>query len=660
MMKVLTGLAAAVVIVVGGYLGFETWTERRVAQEVEAAFEQIRAAGGKASHGNISFDLRSRTLRIADIATESASQPPVSVRIAGFTASGIGQPDAARFSADAVEATDVELKSSMPAAADWQIAYKVPRIEAKNYSGPTKLPPPPAKATVIDLYRLLLEQLGAVTASSITAPNVAGTMKSGNPAFGDAEFAYSNLALRDIKGGKIAAIAIDRMTFTATSQPKGKPEKVVGDLANLAAQDIDAAAAAAILDPQRGNDDQYYRVYRQISAGPYTITSGQGPAVRIDSLTAEDVGARPSRLQLAALLATIPSGTAQPTPAQTREMLERVAGIYGGVHVGKAEIRGASMAMPDGEFKLAAMRFGLDNGKTGEFALEGLDGQTPQGPVKLARFALKNLDVAGLMRMAALFSNPAQMPPSEQALGMIALVEGAELKGFAAPFKNTGKPLNIDQVSLDWGQFVGPIPSNVRLTAKMSGPLDAALPSQRTLIDAGLDRMAIDLDLGTAWTEAARSFQLEPVVVEVGGMLKASARISLANVPREVFSINPLQAAVRAAQIEAGALELTVHDLGVVDLGIARHAHLENISRDAARLAIVEDIRENAAELAADNPDIKSIADALAQFIEAPGTTLTIKLTPLGKVPALQLLKLLQTDPLVALSQFRLEAATAL
>lgn len=660
MIKVLTGLAAAVAIAVGGYFGFESWTERKVTREVEAAFEQIRTAGGKASHGNITFDLRSRTLRIADIVTESASQPPVSVRIAGFTASGVGQPDAARFSAETIEVTDVEFKASMPAAAEWQIAYKVPRIEAKDYSGPANLAQPPAKSTIMDVYRLLFEQLGTVSASSITAPNVTGTVDFGNPALGNGEFAYANLALRDIKAGKIARLAVDRMTFTANSRQNGKPEKVVGELANLAALDIDATAAAAILDPKRGDDDQFYRVYRQVSAGPYTITSGQGPAVRIDGMTADDIGARPSRLKLSALLSSIPSGTAQPTPAQTREMLERAASIYAGLHVAKAEIRGVSMEMPEGGLKLAAMRFGLDNGKTTEFSLEGFDGRTPQGPVRLDRFALKNLDIAGLMRMAALFSNPAQMPPSEQALGMIALIEGAELKGFAAPFKNTGKPLSIDTFSLDWGQFVGPIPSKVRLAAKMSGPLDAALPSQRMLIDAGLDRMAIDLDLGTAWTETSRSFQLEPVVVEVGGMLKASARISLANVPREVFSINPLQAAVTAAQIEAGPIELTVHDLGAVDLGIALHAHVENISREAARQAIVEDIRENAAELSVTNPDAKTVADALAQFIETPGTTLTLKLTPTGKVPALQLFRLLQTDPLTALSRFRLEAATAL
>jgi hypothetical protein len=78
MVKILMGLAAVVVIAVGGFFGFELYTQHRVTGDVETAFEQIRAGGGKASHGKVSFDLKSRTVRIADIATESASQPPVS------------------------------------------------------------------------------------------------------------------------------------------------------------------------------------------------------------------------------------------------------------------------------------------------------------------------------------------------------------------------------------------------------------------------------------------------------------------------------------------------------------------------------------------------------------------------------------------------------
>ncbi len=400
----------------------------------------------------------------------------------------------------------------------------------------------------------------------------------------------------------------------------GKAEKMTGNMANLAAYDFDARSTAAMLDPQKASDDRYYRVYRQVTAGAYSVTSGQGPAMRIDAMTIDDVGVRPSRLQLPALLAALPPpGAAAPTAAQVRELLEQAARLYEGIRIGNAEMRGLSMDTPEGGFKLAAIRFNMENGKTGEFAFEGFDGRSPKGPVKLARFALKGLDIANLLRMSALFANPAQKPSPDQAAGMIALLEGAELKGLVAPYKDTGKPVNIDLLSLDWGQFVGAIPSKARLTAKMSGPLDMNDPGQKMLVTAGLDRAAINLDFGAAWTEASGTFVLEPVALELGSLVKASARVALANVPRGVFSLDPLQAAGMATQIEAGTLELTLRDIGAVDLAIAQYARAQNLSRDDARQTIVDNIKAAGENAITANPDAEAAVEAIARFVETPG-----------------------------------------
>jgi len=122
------GLIAAIVIAAGGFLGFEFYMQHRVAGEVEAAFEQIRATGSKASHGKISFDLLSRTVKIADLAAQTAAQPPVSLKIGSLTASGVNQPDAARFSADNIEITDVEVGLEMPAEIPAQLAPRGCRL----------------------------------------------------------------------------------------------------------------------------------------------------------------------------------------------------------------------------------------------------------------------------------------------------------------------------------------------------------------------------------------------------------------------------------------------------------------------------------------------------------------------------------------------------
>lgn len=655
------GLVAVIAIVAGGYFGFGFYTQQRVEAEVEAAFAQIRAAGGKASHGKVSFDLPSRTVSVADIVSESAASTPVSVKIASLKASGARQTDSTRFAADAIEATDVEIGVSLAAPLSGRVTYKAPRIMVKDYSGPAGLQLAPASSSIIDAYRTAVEQFARVNASSLQIPTVAGTTNFGGATPGEGDFTYSGLSMQGINDGKIAALKADGFTFTVNTQQAGKAQKVTGNLADLTANDFDSAALAAVVDPQKAGDDQYLRVYRRISTGPYTITSGPG-RMRIDGFTIDDVAVRPSKMQLPALLALIPpTGSAAPSPAQAREIMERAAGLYEGMRIGSAEMRGLSMETPQGPMKMSAIRLNLDNGKVGEFAFEGLDARAPNGPVKVERFALKSLDIANLLRMSAQLSDPTQSPSLAQGLGMLALLEAAELKGLVAPFKNTGKPVNIDAISLNWGQFIGPIPSRLRVSAKMAGPVDATDPTQMPLVSAGIDRLALDLDVGAAWTEGPRTFVLEPVTIELSNLLKATARVSLANVPRGVFSLNPVQAALMAAQIEAGTLEFSFRDLGAVDLAIAQFARAQNISRDMARRAVIDILRDDGERMiAGPSPDILAVLEAAIRVIENPGQTLIIKLTPRGIVPVMQFFQLWKTDPATALAPFRIEASTGL
>jgi hypothetical protein len=658
MVKILMGLAAVVVIAVGGFFGFESYTQRQITSEVEAAFAQIRAGGGKASHGKVSFDLKSRTLTIADIAAETASQPPVRIKVAGVTASGVGQPDAGRFSANSIETSDIEISATIAGPAGGSLSYKMPRVVMKDYSGPTGPQRPSASASAIEMYRSALEQFAAVQATSVSVPSITGTVNFGAALSGD--FAYSGMSLQDIKGGKIAAMQVERANFTVNTQQAGKADKMTGEIANLSSRDFDATAVAAILDPQKATDDRYYNFYGKTSAGPYTVTSVLGLRMRIDQMTIDGVGARPSRLQLPALIAMIQAaGTTSPTPAQTREMIDKVAALYEGMRIGTAEMRGLSAETPQGPVKLSAIRFNLEDGKIGEFALEGLDTNTPKGPVKIERFALKSLDIANFMRMSAQLANPAQPPTPELIAGLFPLIGGVEIKGVTAPFKNTGKFVNLDGFDVNWGQFIGPIPSKARVTAKMTTPVDTADPAMKALIAAGLDRLSAEGDIGAEWTEAARSFVIDVPKLELSGLVKVSARIALANVPRQVFSANAAQAMGAAAQIEAGGIELTVRDLGGVDLGVVQYARAQNVSREAARQAIAQGIRDTSTTEAI-APAMEAIRGALISFVETPGQTLVIKLTPRAKAPALQLVQMLKTDPLIALAQFRIEASTGL
>jgi hypothetical protein len=662
MVKVLAGLVVAIVLAVGGYFGLEYYLQQRVVTEVDAAFADLRAGGAKATHGKVAFDLWTRTITVADIAGESNAQPPVAVKIGRFVAAGVSQPEAGRFAADRISATEIEVAGTLAMQGGVAMSYKAPRVEVTSYAGPAGPLRRLESAAAVDIYRFGLEHFAAISASSVVIPTVTAKLSPvppGKAAGGD--YTYTDLQLRDIKGGKIATSTVERTTFTTAIEAAGKRESLTGTIEKLAAYDFDATAAAAMLDPARQNDGKYYRIYRQMTTGPYTASLEKGLKMQLEGMSADEIGIRPSKLHFASLMAivdAVPAPGSTPTPEQMRDMLDKMAGIYEGLYIGGAEMRGFAMELPDGPFRLAGIKLGkLDNGKLAEFALEGLEARSPQGPVKVARFALKSLDMANLLRVSSQISAAGRNPSPEQLAALARLLEGTEISGLSAPYKNTGQPVNIETLNISWGQFVGPIPTRSRATLKMSGPVDLSDPDPfKMLAASGMKSATLSFDLGAAWAEAQKTVVLEPVTLEVGGLLTAALRASVGNVPREVFSINPLQAAIMAAQIEAGPLELAVRDTGGVDLAVAQYAKTQNMSREQARAAIIQNIRETGMKLSGANADAMAIAGAIARFVELPGGTLNIKLTPRGKVPVMQLAETMKSNPMLALARFQVDA----
>jgi hypothetical protein len=479
---------------------------------------------------------------------------------------------------------------------------------------------------------------------------------SGSGPGGSSEITYSGLAIQNLKRGKIDAMKADRAAISIEVKQPGKPDKLTGEVSNVIVNDFDVTAIIAALDPKTSSDETYHRVYRQILAGPYALKTAQGMRIDIDGFVMEDIDVQPSKFRLADRFDALSQDQSSVlTPAQSREMLEKIAGIYEGVRIGKAEVSKISIGTPEGTGKVNAIRY-----REGEFAIEGVDTPLPQGRFKMERFALKSFSAATLMRLGAGLSNPGQTPSPEQMLGLFRVFEGAEIKGVVSPYKNTRQLVTIDTISLDWGQLIGSIPSTAHVVAKFVTPTDPSDPKQLPLLAAGIDKLAIDLDLGAAWTEASNSFALTPATLDIGGIARAQLRIALDNVPREAFSADPAQLMGQAARIEAGALEFSLRDNGGVDLAVTQFARMQNVGRDAARQALVESIKAKREQVASANPDADAAVDAIARFVETPGQTLSIKLSPRAKAPLMQLMQLLQTDPQSALAQFRIEASTGL
>ena len=658
MNRIVAGVLVAIVLGTAAFLGVPWYAQNRAEREVEASFAQIRQNGATASHGRVVFDLWTRKLSIADVKIESATQPPASITLGSVTATGLSQPDQEHVTAASLEVSDVAMAAQIPGPSPLRLNYKLPQLVVKDYAGPVRFAAIPAGATLVETYRALAQQFAAISAASITVPRTTGTMEGG-PSAGPAEFSYSGLSVDQIKAGRIGSYKLDELAFTMSpQQPAGKTDKMQGRITDIVHHDVDANAIVAVLDPDAAKDDRTYRVYGRVTTGAYEVNSDSGVRMRMDGISADEFSVRPSRLQLPALFAALPASTAvQPTPEQTRELMDKIAGIYDGMALRNAEMRGLSIETPQGPIKLAALRFDLRDGKS-DIAVEGFDGRSPNGPVKLGRFALKGFDLAGLMRLGSKYS-PGTKPAPADAVVLFKLLDGIELKALTAPYKAGDKPVQIDNITLDWGQYVGPIPTRARLVAKMAGPLDPSNPALLPLLVAGIDTAAFDADLGLGWTESTGRFAVSPFKLEVSNLVAASANVSLAQVPRDVFTIDLQQATTAAAQIEAEGLDFSLRDLGAVDVLVANYARGHGIPRDAARKALIDSIKAIGAQMTAANIDAASAVDALSRFVEKPRQTLTLKLSPRAKVPAIQLAQLIAIDPQSALAQFKIEAQTA-
>lgn len=654
MKRILIGLIAVAVLAAGGWFGFSLYAKHRVTAEIETAFEQIRAGGSKASHGKIEFDLPSRTLTIEEVNVEPGRAPLAGIKAASFKAVGVRQVDEAHIAADTVEVDGVELAIDGAAgAANIKVTYKIPQLTLTNYSGPARVQGSPASDSILDAYRFGLEQFASITAASFNVPTITAAM-TGITGGGAGDITYSGLTVRNINRGKIDAAKVDR-AVVAINVRQPRPDKITSGFSDLTIEDFDANVVIAALNPEKANDDSHHRVYRQISTA-YAMTSTSGIGAKIGRILVEDIAYQPSKFRPGELLAVLPKDSSAPqNPAQIRELMDKIADLYQGARVGKVTIADLSMDTPQGTAKLNAIRY-----SQGELALEGLDTPTPQGQFKMERFALKSFSVPNLMRWAAGLVTPGRAPAPDQMLGLFGVLSGAEVKGVAAPFKNTKKLVTIDTLSVDWGQLIDSIPSKAHVVAKFVTPTDPSDPKQLPLIASGIDKLAIDLDLGAAWTEQSGSFALAPVTLDVGGVAKAQLRVALGNVPREMFSTEPAQVMGQAARMEAGAIEFSLRDNGGVDLAVAQFARVKNVSRDAARQALVGSIKAQREQFASASPDAGAAVDAIAGFVETPGQTLAIKLTPRAKVPLMQLMQLIQTDPQSALTQFNIEASTGL
>jgi len=661
MRKILAGLIVALIVGIPAlYFGVPWWVEQKALRELDASLQSVRRAGGTASRGAASYDLWTRTLRVSDLALQSGDAKS-SLKVGRLTATGLAAAGTSQFSADHLDLADMEVAGLQLGPASPIQTYTMPRLTAEHLTGPTIFTSKAAAIAGADDVLSALSAFAALSASKVVIPGMKVTSEPAPDAADGMSATYdvTDTILDSLSNGRIASASIDRIAIQGRL-----PDDTAfsGDIEKIALSDVDLNPAIAALDPAQPKDDKFHSIYRQVTTGRYAVDLGVNGTIRAENFLLDEFAIRPWKLfdpAVLALAGTLNSQTAATlAPAEIAGILEKVATVYEGFKLDKFEARGFAIDMRGKvPARFGLMRVaGLDAGKIAELAIENVEITPPADEAAtLGRFAFKGIDFVKLMRLLAQFA----VDPSlalEQRLAFLSILEGVELRDFRGVERATGQPLQIETVDLSWGKYIGVVPSQVRAKTKFTTAIDpqGRDPNLRYLAEAGIRNVAVDIDLGAAWSNTDRTIALSPLTATFSNVVSLSAAGSLTNVPATIFSSNSMISGIAAIQVEAGPLDITLRDLGITDLIAAQLARDQGTTPEIMRSRLVEMIKT----LSVTSPELDTIGTALAKLIENRDTTLNVTLTPKAHVNLLQAIEVARADPTLFLSQFKVEAKT--
>lgn len=391
------------------------------------------------------------------------------------------------------------------------------------------------------------------------------------------------------------------------------------------------------------------------------LAFGPDKATRIDDFVVEDLSLAPATLRLGQVVALADAASrASDQSTAIQDIVARVAEGIAGIQIGKLQMHGVTFAQRPDVVALDTLSLNkLENGKFSDLVLDGLTLTPPQPPVHGGRIALKGFDLVGVLRKSA---QPGEAPTTLGQVGeLLTLLDGIELSDLAVPDDRPGQAPGqrfvIESAKASWADFVGGVPTTIRITGKATIPI---LPHDQDLLkllrEAGQNSYSFTFDLAGRWTASSQTFVVTPAVIEFGNLFSASAILAIDNVPSNVFVDDPASFRAAVAVLEVGPIELAVHDTGGVTLLFDQVAKAQNVSVEAARRAMIESMTNQVQSQG--TAEQRRFVGPVSQFLQAPGATLKIILTPKGQLSVVQAVQSLQADPADLLAQFNIETVT--
>ncbi len=110
--------------------------------------------------------------------------------------------------------------------------------------------------------------------------------------------------------------------------------------------------------------------------------------------------------------------------------------------------------------------------------------------------------------------------------------------------------------------------------------------------------------------------------------------------------------------VEAGPIELSLRDLGFVDVLAAEMARERGAAPETGRALLLENMAMKRQALGSTSPEVEKLLQAVDRFVQGKGETLTIKVTPKSRVGLMEIMEASKVSPDALLAKFSIEVMT--
>jgi hypothetical protein len=428
--------------------------------------------------------------------------------------------------------------------------------------------------------------------------------------------------VRGVVATRLAGGVLDRVLTAGidgrVATPQGPMRIVLGELRY---DKIDVAESMRFLTG--GTPGPAKRLLDRASLAGLEVHTGDGKTVKIARVELVGIDGRaPAQPLSAADQAALGKPEAMNDQALRARVARYAADFLRDFRVGRYAIQGLSGDTPEGPFTIASASFNDFGGSGWDlFEVAGIALPGPNGPIKIGRFSIEKVSYGAIVQ-ASLDALAAGTEPDFEPDQIMALMPHIGAMRIAALDGNSPSgPFSLGAFDIESDGQPGAVPERTSVTLrglKLRVADTPPSPGRDQLTALGYSDIAADAGLALRWSAADKALILENTGIAVAdaGRVELGARLDGVDLAAVFKDPESVQAALFGASLNS-------LDLRLVDLGLAGRFY-EQVAKSAnlAPAAVREGL---AAQIAAQVQAIGGAAlapgtvEKVQQFLRAPG-----------------------------------------